>query len=191
MNPPQRNVRRQAFTVATLFRQRLHVQQFLAQDPLDACARWAQSSATRRTWAASTFEIWAPAHPINGTPGVWCVTASRRIGTGFLWLDVVRTVATPHPRKAPRELFSVVVHYMRGTYIGQYKADGARDAVLRWTRSAYAVKTWGAKAFDIEAVATPVPRSAGAWMIRGKGRASGRPARIIVVRTADSRITGR
>lgn len=178
--------------MATLFRQRLYVQQFLAQDPLDACVRWARSTATRRTWAASAFEIWAPAHPINGTPGVWRVTASRRIGTGFLSLDVVRTAtaATPHQRKAPRELFSVVVHHMRGTYIGQYMADGARDAVLRWTRSAFAVRTWGAKAFDIEAVATPVPRAAGAWVIRGKGLATGRPARIIVVRTADSRIAG-
>jgi hypothetical protein len=70
MNPPYSNVRRQAFTVATLFRQRLHVQQFLAHDPLDACARWARSSATRRTWAASTYEIWAPAHPIDGTERV-------------------------------------------------------------------------------------------------------------------------
>jgi hypothetical protein len=84
---PQRNVRRQAFTVATLLRQRLHVQQFLAHDPLDACARWARSSATRRTWAASTFENWAQAHPINGTcrrpervplgPGGQCDELSR------------------------------------------------------------------------------------------------------------------
>ncbi len=189
MNEAQRNVRRQAFTVATLFRQRLHVQQFLARDPLDACARWARSTATRRTWAASTYEVWARAHPIDGTPGVWCVTASRRVGVGFLWLDVVETAAAETPQ--PRELFSVVVHYMRGTYIGQCKADGARDAVLRWTRSAYAVKTWGAKAFDIEAVATPVPRAAGAWLIRGQGRATGRPARIVVVRTVDGRIAGR
>jgi hypothetical protein len=81
--------------------------------------------------------------------------------------------------------YTVIVDYLGGTYVSQFRCSSAFEAAQRWTRSAYVLREFGAHAFVLSAPVS-LKRTKSVWCISGTSIATGKLILMNVVKTDPS-----